>query len=112
MAFHVIDVAPGLTASDRLEAVEAGPPAVEATDEYPALVAAAGFRDVAVRDESTRYRETAAAWLRESERNAADLEPLFGREAFRDQLARRRGALDAIDRGLLRRYLLLGRVSG
>ena len=107
MAFHVIAVTEGLTGADRSRAMQAGPPDVTAEADYQALVATAGFTNIRVRDDSASYRDTAASWLRESERDAGHLEALFGAEVFRDQQARRRDTLDAINRGLLRRYMVL-----
>jgi len=106
MVFHVIAVAEGLTETDRSNAVEAGPAFVTAEAEYSNLLSAAGFDRIQIRDDSVSYRKTAAAWLHEWARDAEDLEPLFGAEEFSDRHARRRDALNAIDRGLLRRYLI------
>ena len=111
MAFHVIALADGLSDHDRSRAVEAGPPSVTTDADYSTLLSSAGFDRIRIRDDSTSYRETAAAWLREWTRSANELEPLFGTEEFADAQTRRREALTAIDQGLLKRHLITAHTS-
>jgi len=112
MVFHVIAVAEGLTGADRSRAIEAGPPVPTAEADYSTLLSAAGFDRIRIRDDTASYRKTAGAWLREWEQNADDLEPLFGSQGFWDAHARRLEAVDAIEGGLLERYLIASRAGG
>ncbi len=105
LAFVVIAVPEDLPAAARATASELGPDHVDG-DAYPSLVSHAGFVDCDVTDVSHEYADTLLAWIREWEVERDGLTSVMSRDEFEDWQARRRRALGAIRRGLLRRYLV------
>lgn len=112
LGFLVIVAADGLSPADRLAALEAGPEYVAVDPGYRALVEMAGFVDVGIDDLTAEYATTAAAWMNEWDREAAELELLLGTDDFRERQARRDRAVGAIGAGLLKRYLITARAPG
>ena len=108
LSYVVIAIADRLSPDEIATAIEAGPPRVDAGPGYPELMATAGFVDLDVSDVTADYLTTLSAWVREWDAESAALIPIVGAEEFAEQQATRRGAVAAIERGLLRRYLLTG----
>lgn len=109
MAFHVISLAPGLNDQEMARAVEAGPPNVAAPEGYSEMLASAGFEVIEEVDLTDQWRETAAAWLRESAHAQQQLEEIFGVEEHRQSQQERQEKLAAIEGGLLKRSLFVTR---
>jgi len=109
MGFTTILEAPGLPPAARRRARAAGPRAVAMRSDQRRLLRGAGFGEVTEVDVTAAFRATAAAWLVESEAHAIELARLEPPGAFQQRQADRRGMLDAIDAGLLRRALVLAR---
>jgi hypothetical protein len=106
LGFTTIHIPPGLPPRSRRRAAQAGPPAVAATRDYPALLRAAGFHDIVEVDLTADYLTTARAWHRHTLSYQTELAALRPGE-IAERLARRRTAIAAIEAGLLRRSLFL-----
>lgn len=109
IASFVIAVTYGLTDRETARAIEAGPSHVEAGPGYRALMVAAGFETVTETDITDDFLRTSLSWVREWDADAAEISPIMGADAFADHQADRRRAIESIERGLLRRYLIGGR---
>jgi hypothetical protein len=79
--------------------------------DHQRLLAAAGFHDISEVDVTPAFAATAAAWLAETEPHAEELARLEAPGAFEQRQADRRTMLDAIHAGMLRRTLVLARIS-
>ena len=90
-------------------APDVGPEYVEAGDGYSALMEEAEFADTEIVDVSAEYKVTLAAWIREWDAESKGLQSLVGEEEFAERQAARRRSLDAIETGLLGRYLISAR---
>ena len=109
MAFHVIHTAPELSERERRHAHRAGPWAVASRHAPSEMMRRAGFIDVDVVDQTEAFRTTAAAWIREWDAHRDDLVALHGEAEFDTRQQERTVQLQAIDDGLLRRSLVVGR---
>ena len=109
MAFQVIHTAPDLSERERLRAHRSGPWAVASRYAPGELMRRAGFVDVEVIDQTEEFRATAAAWIRESTEHRDALVALHGVADFDTRQQERSVQLSAIDDGLLRRSLVVGR---
>ena len=109
MAFHVIHAAPDLSDRERRRAHRSGPWAVASRYAPDELMRRAGFVDVEVIDQTDEFRATAAAWISEWTRHRDALVALHGVDDFENRQQERSVQLRAIDDGLLRRSLVLGR---
>jgi hypothetical protein len=69
-------------------------------------MAAAGFDNVDVTDVTDAYVVTLAAWVREWYAEAVELARILGADEFAERQAKRRRAIAAAHRGLLRRYII------
>ncbi len=65
----------------------------------------AGFVDVKRVDSTGDYRRTAAAWLAERERRRDELRAVMGPTTYEEKVKESYETIEAIDQGLLRRYL-------
>lgn len=109
VAFLVIAIADGLGAEQLDRALDVGPEYAAAGDGYPALLAGAGFNDVALVDVSDEYRMTQQAWIQEWDTEAAAISRLIGNKEFAERQERRRRALAGTEEGLLERWLISAR---
>jgi hypothetical protein len=109
MVFQVIHTAPDLTERERRRAHRSGPWAVASRHAPGELMRRAGFIDVVVVDQTEGFRTTAAAWIREWDARRDELVALYGEVEFDTRQAERTVQLQAIDDGLLRRSLAIGR---
>jgi hypothetical protein len=75
------------------------------------LMRRAGFVDVVVVDQTDEFRSTAAAWIAEWDAHRDALVALHGEPEFGTRQQERRSQLGAVDDGLLRRSLVIGRRS-
>jgi ubiquinone/menaquinone biosynthesis C-methylase UbiE len=107
MAFTVISIAPALSPEDYRRAVQAGPLFKETAVPYPAMLEQTGWRITDHFDLTVEYAEAARRMLREEEARADRLARVLGAAELSDTLARRRRTIEALDRGLLRRELIV-----
>lgn len=105
MALTTIEPMPNLTLADRRRAHRAGPNHVAVRTSYRSLLTSAGFRDVEHRDVTDEYRASLEAWQRALRRRSAAIEREIGTDAHEERLATGRGALAAIEAGLLSRSI-------
>jgi hypothetical protein len=73
------------------------------------LLDRAGLVDVDVIDQTVDFRTVAAAWIDQWDRHREALVELYGETDFETRQQERRTQLQAIDDGLLRRSLGVGR---
>jgi hypothetical protein len=73
------------------------------------LLDRAGLVDVDVLDQTDEFRTVAAAWIDQWDRHRYALVELYGETDFETRQQERRMQLQAIDDGLLRRSLAVGR---
>lgn len=111
MAFHTIHAAPDLSERERRRAHRSGPWAVASRYAPGEVMRRAGFVDVEVVDQTEAFRATAAAWIDEWTRHRDALVALHGVADFETRQQERNVQLGAIDDGLLRRSLVIGRRS-
>jgi hypothetical protein len=103
LAFFTIQVGPGLSARDHRRAVTAGPPSVAGKDTGE-LLRQAGFADVWEQDVTAAYLVTAKAW-RVARLKYRDVLRPVDPAGYDERLAHGLEAIDAIERGWLRRTL-------
>jgi hypothetical protein len=105
LAFHTIEVQPGLSAARRRRAISIGPPAVTVRTTYLGLLRSAGFTEIGAVDLTAEYLATQRRWLAAMLRHEEGLYSALGDDAVREGMKRRRRTLDAIEDGLLLRTL-------
>lgn len=110
LAFTTIHLAPDASAADRRRAVEAGPRAITHRSEHERLLHSAGFAEISHEDLTDAFLRTARAWLEVSDRHADDLAEFEGHQSFDERQAGRRQLIAAVEAGVLRRSLYVGRV--
>ena len=105
----VIHPAPGLDLPRYRRALAAGPRAVGTRRRtYEEMLAKAGFAKIQATDLTADYRATLSSLLRQQQLRKAELVRLTGAAAFAERQAELRGALAAIEEGILARSLYLG----
>jgi hypothetical protein len=105
LAFHTIELPPGLSTSKRRRAISIGPPAVTVRTTYPGLLRSAGFVEIDEVDLTAEYLATQRRWLAATLRHDDALRAALGDDAVREGIERRRRTIDAIEEGLLLRTL-------
>jgi SAM-dependent methyltransferase len=106
MLFSVIAVPTDLPAAERSRAIDAGPPFVDAPQDYAALLADAGWRPAKRVDATAEYRQSLCS-LVEAFDDRAELAEVLGDDAVAEACGRRREQVAAIDAGLLVREIFL-----
>jgi hypothetical protein len=81
---------------------------VDAGPGYASLLDTAGFEDVTVTDVTDAYLATLAHWYQAYDLEAAALRALIGSDDYAERQTRRRRTIEAVDNGLMRRYLVAG----
>jgi hypothetical protein len=71
------------------------------------LLRSAGFGDIELIDVSAEYATTLRAWLAAWEAREQEMREAVGGADFDRRVANRNGALDAVDRGILKRTLCI-----
>jgi cyclopropane fatty-acyl-phospholipid synthase-like methyltransferase len=107
MAYTTIHVTADLDPGDRRRAVRAGPPHVTSRRPYLEVTEQAGFTDVVEIDVTDVYAATQRAWLEANDAHADDIRRLISDREFALAQADRRRARDAIQRGWLRRSMIV-----
>ncbi len=107
--YTAIHTAPGLDRAIHRRAVTVGPPFCDAVASYDVLTERAGFVDVEVHDVTAEYLAVARRKLEATERLAPQLSQWSGQAEVAERIRRRSDAVEAIEAGLLRRSMVLGR---
>ena len=105
LAFHTIELPPGLNASKRRRAISIGPPAVALRTTYLSLLRSAGFAEMDAVDLTADYLATQRRWLAATLRHEEGLRSALGDSVVREGTERRLRTIDAIEDGLLLRTL-------
>jgi cyclopropane fatty-acyl-phospholipid synthase-like methyltransferase len=108
-AFFWIYVPRGLPARERRWANAAAPKYAWSRSDVTQLMHSAGFVDVEALDCTAEFAETMQAWHDRSEEHADELIALISRDAFEERQSDRRAALAAIEAGVQRRELVVGK---
>lgn len=109
---YVIHAPTGLTEEEKRHAADAGPPDVLAAVSPDEQLEAAGLEVVVHEDVTSAYRGLSERTLEASLELEEELRSELGDAAFDERIEQRRGAIAAIDRGLLLRSLLVGEKRG
>ena len=105
LAFHTIELPPGLSGPSRRRATSIGPPAVAVRTSYSSILRSAGFTEIDAVDLTAEYLATQRRWLAATVRYEAELCVVLGDDVAREGIERRRRSLDAIEAGLLIRTM-------
>lgn len=108
LAFTTIELAEGLSQEERRAALAASPRSVWARRPYLHLLTSAGFTQVGHRDATDEYLETARGWFTVTQRLRDRVVAVQGEAFVQERLQTWRGAVDAIERGRLRRGIYWG----
>ncbi len=107
MAFSVIYIAPGLSAADRVRAVETAPEFTESDADYPTLLADTGWAIRQRHDLTAEFRANCIRKLHAEEGLRAELEPLTDAADFDARQARMRRRIAVLEQRHLRRELFI-----
>lgn len=110
LAGYTIWAPENLTDAEAAEATDLGPSEILATTSPAGLLRATGFVAVEQIDRTAAYEETCRRLLSLRSEASKRLRVVEGAEVFEEEQAKKRGTLEGIRRGLLRRCLLVGRV--
>jgi len=105
MAFVSIQSMPGASAEGRRLANVFGPPASAVRTSYPSLLRSSGFSDIHVEDRTDEYRESLAGWMAALDARSVEVRELIGDEAYDDRATSRQETLEAVEAGLLGRFM-------
>jgi ubiquinone/menaquinone biosynthesis C-methylase UbiE len=106
MAFFSIHPAAGLTPSERRRASRDGPIHVALSRPHRELLARAGFLNTAEYDVSEEFATVSQDWIDQWDAHRADMEALWGRDAYVERQRERRAQLRSTQLGILRRSLV------
>ena len=104
--FSVIAIANDLAATDHVRAIEAGPPFIDAPDDYSELLEKTGWRVETRLDATEDHRQSLLA-LVDAFENDPDLLDALGADVVQESGQRRQFQIDAIEDGLLIREFFL-----
>jgi hypothetical protein len=111
MAFLSIHPAADLTPSERRRASRDGPIHVALSRPHRELLARAGFLNTAEYDLTEEFAAVSQNWIDQWDLHRADMEALWGRDAYEERQRERRTQLRATQLGLLRRSLVSAHLS-
>jgi len=106
----VIHVAPGLAMRDYERAVQLGPSEIGAREDPGPLHELAGFVEVRQIDTTDAWLETTSSFITARERHEEGLRLAEGDQAYEEEQAKKRGLVEGMTAGILRRCLVAGRV--
>ncbi len=109
MVFSTISIAPSLSSSERQRALEAGPPFMTLSSDYPDMLARTGWRKPRRIDLTAAYGTAVSQWLNAEEASADALMEQEASSDFAEMVAKRRRTVAAIADGLLQRELFATR---
>jgi hypothetical protein len=111
MAFLSIHPAADLTPSQRRRASRDGPIHVALSRPHSELLARAGFGNTDEYDLTGEFAAVSQSWIDQWDLHRADMEELWGRDAYEDRQRERRTQLRATQLGILRRTLVSAHLS-
>ena len=111
MAFLSIHPAADLTPWQRRRASRDGPVHVALSRPHRELLARAGFRNTAEYDLTEEFFAVSQNWIEQWDLHRADMEALWGRDAYQQRQRERPTQLRATQLGLLRRSLVSAHLS-
>jgi ubiquinone/menaquinone biosynthesis C-methylase UbiE len=106
MAFLSIHPAADLTPSHRRRASRDGPIHVALSRPHHELLARAGFQNTAEYDLTEEFAVVSQNWIDQWDLHRADMEALWGQDAYGERQRERRAQLRATQLGILRRSLV------
>jgi len=107
MEFSVIILADGMSEADREIAIEGAPRFVEAPDDYGALLRQSGWQVMKRIDVTADLARLVRIFVAGTIDRSEALLQAYGAEEFAERMSRRRAALAATERGLLKREIYL-----
>ena len=105
MLFSVISIKPGISGSDYLRAVEAGPPFIEVKSAYENLLADCGWKIMERLDVSEEHARSLEALVENMTVREAEMAAALGQEELMDQKQRRMVQIAVIRAGLMQREI-------
>ena len=108
LAFVTIQSMPGLSPERRRLANRVGPPAGGVRTSYESLLHSAGFVEIAAIDVTAEYGATQRRWMAATDRLAEPIRRVVGAEAYAERARTRQATVDAINDGLLGRFMYAG----
>lgn len=105
MLFSVIAITPGLADSEYEQAVEAGPPFVEVSADYPQLIHDSGWRVNQRLDVTIDHAQSLRILVENMTVREQEMAKAIGADDLQEQKQRRKSQISAIERGLLRREI-------
>jgi hypothetical protein len=111
MAAFVIHTPPGLSRTDLDRAADLGPSLVASDAPLGELLESAGFENVQEYDLTAAFEEACETILHLRDEMEDELRRAEGDPEFEEQCQKKRGLLEGIRLGVLRRTLYVGRVA-
>lgn len=109
IAGYVIHVAPGLAPRDYERALELGPGEIGAREDPGRLHELAGFAEVRQIDTTDQWLATTSSFIKARESHEKGLRLAEGNEAYEAEQAKKRGLVEGMTVGILRRCLVQGK---
>ncbi len=111
MHFSVIQPAPNMSSSEYQEAVDVGPPYIDAPDGYEPLLRESGWQILARIDVSSEYQQSLQKLVDGMRSNTPALQEAFGADELVSQRRHREEQIALIDRGILQREVFVTRAN-
>ncbi len=105
LVFSVLSISPNLSSDDHERAVASGPPFIESTVDYPAMLRQARWETTDRVDMTARFFRTVRDLLHQEESYADELTELLGESDYSDRLTSRRKRIEGLEQGLIQRQL-------
>lgn len=109
IAGYVIHVAPGLAPRDYERALELGPSEIGAREDPGRLHELAGFSGIEQIDTTDQWLATTSSFMKARERHEKGLRLAEGDAAYEAEQAKKRGLVEGMTTGILRRCLVQGK---
>jgi ubiquinone/menaquinone biosynthesis C-methylase UbiE len=107
MHFSVIQPAPKLSSSDYQEALDVGPPFIDAPDGYERLLRESGWRIQVRIDVSAEYQQSLQKLVDGMRSNTTALQEAFGTDELVSEQQHREDQIALIERGILQRKVFV-----
>jgi hypothetical protein len=108
IAGYVIHVAPGLSSKEYSRAADLGPSEVGAREEPARLHELAGFTGIKQLDTTDQWLATTSSFIKARQRHEQGLRQAEGDEAYEEEQTKKRGLVEGMTAGILRRCLVQG----
>ena len=105
IAFTTIEPTPGLQPERRRMANRMGPSETKVRSSYENMLRTAGFRDISATDVTAEYGATLRRWRAATEHNEELIRGVIGDDTYEDRKAQRMRDTQAVDDGLLSRFI-------